>query len=45
MDNMIAKIIDIAFLALLGAGAVAGLAVLLGIVITVLFSDDWRDED
>lgn len=39
-----AKIIDVAFLALLAAGAVAGLSVLIGIVIAVLFSD-WRDED
>lgn len=39
-----AKIIDVAFLALLAAGAVAGLVVFIGIVIAVLFSD-WRDED
>lgn len=39
-----AKIIDVAFLALLAAGAVAGLAVFIGIVIAVLFSD-WRDDD
>ena len=39
-----AKIIDVAFLALLAAGAVAGLAVFIGIVIVVLFSN-WRDDE
>ena len=39
-----AKIIDVAFLALLAAGAVAGLVVFIGIVIAVLFSD-WRADD
>lgn len=40
---MIAHIIDIAFLCLLGAGAIAGIAVFLGIVIAVLLSD-WGDD-
>lgn len=39
----LARIIDILFLALLGAGAAAGISVFLGIVIAVLFSD-WRDD-
>ncbi len=41
---MIAKIIEVMFLALLAAGAAAGIAVFFGIVIAVLLSD-WRDDD
>ena len=40
---MIAKIIDILFLALLSAGAVAGIALFVGIIIAVLMSD-WEDD-
>lgn len=45
MVDLFAKIIDVLFLALVGAGAVAGISVFLGIVIAVLLSDDWRDGD